>query len=174
MKAGVVSDTHGNIQNLEHAVEWLEEVEGIDALIHLGDDASDVRELHGLNAGVVSVPGVFESAYSDKKIPNRLIDKFDGIRVLLTHTPASNDKDLPGDLKPEDVIEKGGADVILHGHTHRASIEKTGRVSVINPGHLKASDARGGKPTFAVIDFGRRQVEIISLEDKSVVMRGVF
>ncbi len=174
MKAGVVSDTHGNVVNLRRAAEWLEEVEGVDVLIHLGDDASDLREIESLEAAPVSVPGVFESAYSDKKIPNRLIREFDGVRVLLTHTPASNDRDLPDDLKPEDVIEKGAADVILYGHTHRAAVEKKGGVSVINPGHLKTSDARGGKPTFAVIDFSRRQVKIISLEDKSVVMRGVF
>ncbi len=174
MKAGVVSDTHGNIENLKEAVEWLAEVEGVDVLIHLGDDASDVRELDCLNVRVVSVPGVFESAYSDKKIPNRLIDEFDGVWVLISHTPASHDRDLPEDIKPEDVIGKGGADVVLHGHTHRASIEKTGSVSVINPGHLKTSDARGGKPTFAVVDFSGRQVKIISLDDKSAVKRGIF
>lgn len=173
MKAGAVSDSHGNIKNLRSAVKRLL-AEEIDLLIHLGDDASDLKELEGLQTGTLSVPGVFESAYNDKKIPNRLIRGFDGVRVLITHTPVSHDRDLPGDIKPEEVIKKASVDLVLHGHSHKAAIEKKGGVSVINPGHLKDSDRRGGEPTFGVLDFSLRRAEIISLKDNSIVMRGVF
>jgi uncharacterized protein len=173
MKAGVVSDTHGNIENLARAVERLVS-SGADILIHLGDDAADIKRLKDLKMKVVSVPGVFESSYADKKIPNRLLEEFDGVRVLITHTPSSHEKDIPGDIKPEDVIASGGAELVLHGHTHRAGVETEGGVTLLNPGHLKPSDARGGEPSFALVDFTAREVKIVSLKDKTVVMRRGF
>lgn len=173
MKAGVVSDTHGSTENLREAVEWLVSAEGVDALIHLGDDVSDLREIGSLPSDVRTVPGVFEDAYRDPGVKNRLLLDFEGVKVLLTHTPASHENDLPGDMKPGDAAASG-ADLVLHGHTHAARIEKEGSAVFVNPGHLKPSDARGGEPSFAVVDFSARRVEIISLNGKKALMRGRF
>ncbi len=170
MRAGVVSDTHGYTENLQRAAEWLE-AEGVDLIIHLGDDASDLAELRGIKMPLMSVPGIFEPAYANEGVPNRITAEYDGIRVIISHTPLSREKDMAGDAEPEG-FAAGGPGVILHGHSHIAGIEKEGSVTAVNPGHLKPSDGRGGGPSFAVVDFAAREVKIISLKDKSVIMRG--
>lgn len=174
MKAGVVSDTHGNIKNLREAVDWLLSEGGADVLLHLGDDASDMREIENPLPEVKTVPGAFEDAYREPGVRNRLLLELEGVKLLLTHTPVSHDRDLPGDIKPEEVIRKASVELVLHGHSHKAAIEKRGAVTVINPGHLKDADGRGGAPTFGLLDFSARSAQIISLKEKSIVMRGVF
>ncbi len=173
MKAGLISDTHGDIENLNKAVKLLAS-EGVDVIIHLGDDAADIGKIKDPGVRLIAVPGVFEDAYADKKIPNRIIQRFDGVRVLITHTPDSNDKDLPGDLKPESVLEESSADLIVHGHTHSACITKKGGVTFVNPGHLKSSVSRGFGPSFGVLDFSAKKIKIISLGTQKVILRGEF
>ncbi len=173
MKAGLVSDSHGDIDNLNRAVKLLVS-EGVDVIIHLGDDAADIGKIKDPGVRLIAVPGVFENAYADKEIPNRILEQFDGVRVLITHTPDSSDKDLPGDLKPESVLDESSADLIVHGHTHSACITKKGGVAFVNPGHLKSSSGRGSGPSFGVVDFSEKKIKIISLGTQEVILGGEF
>ncbi len=173
MKAGLISDSHGDIENLNKAVKLLVS-EGVDVIIHLGDDAADIGKIKDPGVRIIAVPGVFENAYADQNIPNRIIESFDGVRVLITHTPDSNDKDLPGDLKPESVLDESSVDLMVHGHTHAASIIKKRGVTFVNPGHLKSSVSRGSGPSFGVLDFFEKKIKIISLGTQEVILRGEF
>ncbi|HIH97334.1 MAG TPA: YfcE family phosphodiesterase, partial [Thermoplasmata archaeon] len=80
MKIGVLSDSHGEAEGLERAAKLLNEI-GEDVLIHLGDDSADAKALEKHKIKVIKVPGVFEPAYEDPSIPNRLIEQFEGWKV---------------------------------------------------------------------------------------------
>ncbi len=139
MKIGCLSDTHKNIKNLNGAIEFLKN-SGAETIIHLGDDFTDIDECGEENA--VRVPGVFSDTYQNPDVPNRRVEDFAGWRVLLTHTISSHPNDLPGDIRPEQLIENRGVDVVLYGHTHIPDIKREQGILFVNPGHLKDEDKR--------------------------------
>jgi putative phosphoesterase len=54
----------------------------------------------------------------------------------------------------------GAYDVVVHGHTHQASLSKEGRTLVVNPGEI--CGYLSGKSTFAILDATTRAARIIS------------
>lgn len=167
MKIGVLSDSHGEAEGLERAAKLLNEI-GADVLIHLGDDSADAKALEKHRIKVIKVPGVFEPAYEDPSIPNRLIEQFEGWKVLITHTSTSHPNDLEDDLKPEELIEKHEVDVVLYGHTHIPKIDIKGGILLLNPGHLKKQDKKGFPPTFGLLDLEKEEIstQIMDFEGK--------
>jgi hypothetical protein len=167
MKIGVLSDSHGEAEGIERAAELLNEI-GVNVLIHLGDDSADAKSLEKYRIRVIKVPGVFEPAYKDPSVPNRLIEQFTGWKVLITHTSIPHPNDLEGDLKPEELIEKHKVNVVLYGHTHIPQIDIKGRILMLNPGHLKKQDKKGFPPTFGLLDIKKEEInsQIMDLEGK--------
>lgn len=168
MRFGVFSDTHKHIANLSAAVLHLRET-GVDRLIHLGDDYGDMEELGERDA--IRVPGVFCDAYQDPRLPNRRVENFAGWRFLLTHTLAAHANDLPGDPRPEALIEARQVHVVLYGHTHVPEIRQERGIVFFNPGHLKNEDKRGSPPSFGYIELtiDRMLARIYRLRDLSVL-----
>lgn len=160
MILGIMSDTHGHLTEMRQAARRMVEEFGVDVIIHLGDDSTDADELAGLGVDVISVPGVFEERYRNPGIPNRIIKEFDGIPVLITHTPTRNSHDLEDDIDPTEAVQTGEAKVVLYGHTHVGIIsEKHGGI-YINPGHLNPKDKRGEPLTFAIIKLTPPKINI--------------
>ncbi|MFC2063367.1 metallophosphoesterase family protein, partial [Chloroflexota bacterium] len=158
MKIGVMSDSHGNIDYVRQAAEYMMDAE-IDGIIHLGDDYQDARVLDNLPATVLKVPGVYDDVYQDATVPNRLLESISGLRVLITHTRGSNPNDLPQDEKPEECIAGKKVDIILHGHSHSSCARMEKSVLVINPGHLTA-EGKKGEATFALVAISNRHVDV--------------
>lgn len=158
MKVGVVSDSHGNLPYLRKAAQGLKR-EGVDVIIHLGDDYDDARLLSEYCPKVIRVPGVFSSYYQDPRIPNRLIQKFGSLKALLSHTSTSHPNDLPQDLKPEKLIADKEVDAIFYGHTHIPTLEIKEGILWVNPGHLKGQDKKGYPPSFAVVDIQGQSIK---------------
>jgi putative phosphoesterase len=173
MKIGLVSDTHKHIANLNEAVAFLK-TQGADIIVHLGDDYMDVDEIGENN--VLRVPGVFSDAYQDTSIPNRMIAKFDGWRILLSHTISSHNNDLPDDVKPEEMIAKRKIDAVFYGHTHIPEVTHEHGIVYVNPGHLKDEDKKGSPPTCAFIDVKKdvMRVCIFDLKTKDVYKEETF
>ncbi|RLG60979.1 YfcE family phosphodiesterase [Candidatus Geothermarchaeota archaeon] len=159
MRILVISDTHGEMDNVKALMERLEEIRP-DYLIHLGDDYHDIDRVVEKGFKVIRVPGVYEGLYGDLDIPHRLILEVEGWRVLISHTEKSHKNDLPIDLKPEEIVESGLVDVFMHGHTHVPRAERKNKLIFINPGHLKKEDKKGYPPTFALIDFSPEKLSI--------------
>ena len=153
MKIGVMSDSHGNIEYVRKAAEYIMEAE-VDYIIHLGDDYYDARILDNLPVNVIKVPGVYEAIYQDASVPNRLVENIAGLRVLITHTKDSHRNDLPQDRKPEEYIASRKIDIVLFGHSHSFGAKLEGGILVVNPGHLKTEDKRG-EATFALLDINK-------------------
>lgn len=171
MLIGIVSDTHGNLEAVRRvAYRFLEA--GVDQVIHLGDDYADIGELSAAGLQVIAVPGLYCPEYCASHIPRRRIESFNGVQVLLTHTPCRHSSDQADDLDPENCPP--GVSVVLYGHTHIPRIQEQGRVLRINPGHLKARDSRGYPHTYALIIFDPDWVgvEIRSLDTNEIIAAG--
>ncbi|MBN1254281.1 MAG: YfcE family phosphodiesterase [Deltaproteobacteria bacterium] len=152
MKIGVVSDSHGHVENLRRAIKAIKGA-GVDLIVHLGDDYDDVTALADQGeVPITQVPGVFSTYYQDPGIPNRLIEEWEGIKALITHTPEAHENDLPCDLKPELVAAQGEVRLVLVGHSHIPVVKEEGGVIWVNPGHLKDDDKKGYPPTYAILE----------------------
>jgi len=174
MKVGILSDSHGNIRNLEEAAKWLMEEEKVDVLVHLGDNYDDTKVLEKFKVKLIRVPGVFSSYYKDPAIPNRLIKTFNEKKVLISHTQSSHQNDLPEDLKPEEIIDKKEVDMAWVGHTHIPKIEDREGVLILNPGHLKSEDKKGYLPSFGLVVFEEKIAKVINLEKKVTIIQKTF
>jgi putative phosphoesterase len=158
MKIGVMSDSHGNIDYVRQAAEYMMDAE-IDGIVHLGDDYQDARVLDNLPAFILKVPGVYDDVYQNAIVPNRLLEDIAGLRVLITHTKESNPNDTIQDLKPEKYIAEKKVDIVLYGHTHSAVARMEKNVLFVNPGHLRVDDKRG-EATFALVTVRNRHVSV--------------
>ncbi|MCS7150970.1 MAG: YfcE family phosphodiesterase [Endomicrobia bacterium] len=167
MKVVVVSDTHGNLEYLTELANYLLSND-INTLIFLGDECEDIEVVKHMFQEIIWVPGVYCEHYRDKNIPHRIIKEFNNTRVLITHTPTSHTNDYPDDIGPEKVT-KQQVDIVLYGHTHIPNIEVKSDILWVNPGHLKKEDKKGYPPSFAVIDFNLRKIELINFINKEQI-----
>jgi len=117
MKIGIMGDSHGNIEYVRQAAEYMMEAEA-EYIIHLGDDYYDARILDILPVNVIKVPGIYEAVYQDASVPNRLVEEIAGLRILITHTKDSHRNDLSSDKMPEEYIASRKVDIVLFGHSH--------------------------------------------------------
>ncbi|MBN1793796.1 MAG: YfcE family phosphodiesterase [Candidatus Omnitrophica bacterium] len=177
MKAGVVSDSHGYLDNLREAGAILCRQFAVDMLIHLGDDYEDATVLSDLSVPLIRVPGVHSTFYRDRRIEKRPIKKIEGWRFLITHTPHSHANDPPDLIRPETLVQKREIDVVIHGHTHiPQSAQSADGIIWINPGHLKDEDKRNPIPSFAMISaIGQLlEVTIFSLTRGAILIHETY
>ena len=108
MKYLVLSDSHGNVDNMVRAVELVKP----HGIIHLGDGWRDVEELRQLypRLPLEQVPG------------NCDFGRFEALeRVLI--------------LDDHRVLEMN-ADILLFGHTHVPLVDAASRPMMMNPGSI--------------------------------------
>jgi len=146
MILGVLSDTHGNHRLMFEVADLMRDTLEVTTLFHLGDDYDDAEQLAYAGYDVRKVPGLWCSEYHDGRIPNCLLEEFDGVTVAAAHA----DKDLRA--------RERAAATVLTGHTHQPRIEKLGRSLYVNPGHLKSEKSRDCRPSFATIAIDETHV----------------
>lgn len=157
MRVLVVSDSHGNVDNMVRAVEQVQP----DYVLHLGDCQRDMealrREFPGL--AMEGVPGNCDWGSYDQK--ERLIE-LGGVRILMLHGHTRNVKSSP--MAAMYAAKEWGAQVLLFGHTHRPMVDNDGTLLTLNPGAAGDRDA----PTCGVltIENGRADVRTVSLREK--------
>ncbi len=148
----VISDTHEDRATIRMVLDFLKAFQ-VDMVIHLGDYFSDTALLEKEGVSLIKVPGTWDPQYDDRSIPNRRFIHVEGWRIFLSHTPDTHYNDLHDDIKPEQIIHDGAADLFLYGHTHRAEIKRHRGMIIANPGHLSCDEARGYPLTFALMDL---------------------
>ncbi len=160
MKVIVVSDSHGELDNIKRLSNIVKE-EKAEKVIHLGDDYDDADYL--INEGITleRVPGVFSAYYTDKHISNRKVVELLGWKFLLSHTKEHHGNDAPDDITPEQRVIEGSIDILLYGHSHVPAIAMENNVYLINPGHLKSEDKRGYEPSYAVLAVEKDSVDVV-------------
>ena len=163
MIVGLVSDTHDNIHMIDRAVKRLNE-ERVSLVLHAGDyvSAFTARHFEPLDASLI---GVYGNNCAERDLLGRVYSEVGaeirgfftevdagGLRVALLHGHRKEDVDR---------AHGGGYDVIVCGHTHRASIGEEGGVLVVNPGEV--CGYLSGRCTMAFLDTARRAAWLCEL-----------
>lgn len=120
MTVGVISDTHGLLRR-----EALDALRGSDAILHAGDIGSrDVLEGLGELAPVFAVRGNIDAARWARTLHGVQALTFESTCIYLLH-------DLHQlDLDPA----VAGINAVVHGHSHRPTMEWKAGVLYFNPG----------------------------------------
>lgn len=156
MRVLVFSDSHGNVEAMEKAIERYR----VDAVFHLGDHVSDAMHLAAISPVPVEyVRGNCDIGYSAAPLKRQL--NLDGKKILLTHGHEYHVKKGKELLRRQ--LELLGVDVILFGHTHLAYQEYIGDKVLCNPGAV--CGGWQGKSQAALLCWqSGGQVEIKELE----------
>jgi uncharacterized protein len=147
-RVGVIADTHCPefVDALPDSI--LKAFEGVDLILHAGDvnERSTLDRL-GEIAPVEAVRGDHDAALADLPPARELA--IEGRNVVLVHGHRSRWIEEPNTLlwtlslgyyRPNRGLARSlarrfpGADLIVHGHTHRPAVEKVGRTVVFSPG----------------------------------------
>ncbi len=148
MRVGVVSDTHGSLPpSLADAFA------GVERILHAGDvgGRSIIDELETI-APVVAVRGNMDTGELEWRLFDTATLRLDGLRIMIVHK--SEHARLP----------ESGVDVLVSGHTHRASIERQGATLHVNPGSAGGQNRDGRGATAAIIDLSTDPPEARILE----------
>ncbi len=159
MRIGVVSDTHGVLDNLEAAISRLGKLDG---WIHLGDVAGDAKQIAKRTG--LPLQSVRGNCDFSLEAPAELIyQPQPGIRLLVCHGHRYGVKS--GLQRLQYKAQEEGCCGALFGHTHNPAMEKQGELLLLNPGSLSLPHA-GKRPSCAVLEIlggNRLQAEIILL-----------
>lgn len=160
MKIGVVSDTHNNLKNCRRIVELFNDA-GVERVIHTGDvtQPKTLEVFRHLDAPLWGVFGnndmgerdVLSEAAQDfgfHFIDPPLTLHWAGRKMVVVHDPLELALVNPQDF-----------DVILHGHTHRETIEiESGRLT-FNPGECAGHMA--GYNAIGLLDLALFETDIL-------------
>jgi hypothetical protein len=158
MRIGVVSDTHNNLRNIGRIVSLFRSA-GVARVIHTGD-ITQPPALRALAEVEVPILGVFGNnderaalAEAAAQVQAELEEppftwELAARRILVVHDPEEFPADPITDI-----------DVLLHGHTHRRTLEATPERLLLNPGECAGHLA--GHQTVAVVDLETLTPELL-------------
>ncbi len=157
MLIGLISDTH-----IPEAAEVLppriiEAFCDVDLILHAGDIyiVSVLDELEVL-APVVAAEGDddYQEVYRDERVKQQHIIKVGGITILLRHI-------RPWSWPRHEKVP----DILVFGHTHKAMIDNSSGILLINPGSPTFPSYKYELGTIAIlgIDSGKVDARIVSL-----------
>ncbi len=165
MLVGLVADTHDCLSMVDKAVKRLND-ENVELVFHAGDYVAPfvIPKFKGLKAKLI---GVFGNNDGDRELLRKRFGEckglelrgnfadiaVDGLRVALLH---GHDEEL---LKA--LVDGGGFDVVVYGHTHKAEVYRKGKTLVVNPGEV--CGYLSGKSTIALFDTVKREVRLVDL-----------
>lgn len=138
----VLSDSHGNINNMANAARK----EQPDQIIHLGDCWQDAVRLQRQLPEIYmeQVPG---NCDCQPEMAERVL-MFEGISVLICHGHTYNVKS--GYLPLQYAAQEKQVDVALFGHTHKAYYDKYNGIAYLNPGSI-GSPGFGVRPSYGIL-----------------------
>jgi uncharacterized protein len=143
MRILVVSDSHGNLPLVLQACDM---AGTFDALFHLGDGGDDAGLLvHALDVKVFHVAGNCDIGSAS---PRELLLECEGKKLLLMHGDACGVKSGLGLLEKR--AREAGADAVLFGHTHRATVTTLSGILAVNPGTLMRT---AQQKSFAILEI---------------------
>ena len=156
MKILVLSDSHGNIDNMIQAVER----ESPRAIFHLGDCWRDGQRLHQRfpELPFEQVPGNCD--FLSQEAAERLVCLEDK-RILLCHGHTYGVKQSL--LAAGYAAEEKDLDIFLFGHTHRPLVDLRGKTLFLNPGSI----GDYARPTYGVVTL-----ENGKLDARTALLRG--
>lgn len=142
MKLLVLSDSHGNVDNMVLAVERTHP----DWILHLGDVVRDGDVLHSRFPEIPFVQVSGNCDFAALEPPEKILCLADK-RILMCHGHTLHVKE--GLLSAMYAALEQKADIFLFGHTHRIFSETRNGVAMLNPGSI--GDPR--YPTYGTVEI---------------------
>lgn len=152
MVVGLIADTHGLVRSGVFTA-----LAGVELVLHAGDVGGGVLEELQAIAPVRAVMGNTDDPW-DPRLERSLGLDVGGVSVHLSHGHEL------GQPRPDTLLARYDARVVVYGHTHRALVHRAGTRLAVNPG--AAGPARFDvKPSVArmTIEDGSVDVEILWL-----------
>ena len=148
MKILVLSDSHGNVQNMRTCVEMLQPRH----ILHLGDCIRDAEDLRSLFPDIPmdTVPGNCDWGCTD---PGERLIALEGQRILMMHGHTRGVKETT--MRARYAAKECGADILLFGHTHCACVDYDGSLYLMNPGSI----GDPVRPSYGVITIEGTKVD---------------
>ena len=150
---GLISDTHGLVRPEVHQA-----LHGVDLILHAGDVGGD--EILDELAIIAPVQAVFGNtdAPGNPRLPAAIDIEVGGLKVHVSH---GHELGVP---KPEKLLVRYAADVIVYGHTHVPVVTEADGRLVVNPGAAGAARFEL-KPSVAILEIsnGVPSVRIVAL-----------
>jgi len=161
MKIGLLADTHIPLARRELPPQVWELLAGVDLVLHAGDlhILRVLDELEGL-APVVAARGNGDEALPrDPRLHRAAVIPVDGVSIGLVHW-------LTYPYQTLERIFGQAVDVVVFGHTHRASVETASGVLLVNPGsptQPNKAEHRLGSVGLLEIEGGQAAARILPL-----------
>jgi putative phosphoesterase len=165
MLIGIMADTHDNLPMVEKAVTKLNALK-VALVLHAGDYVAPfvIPKFKALNAKLIGVFGNNDgdheflkkrfSECANCEIHGRFAEvNADGFKIALLH---GEETELV-----EALVNCGGFDAVVHGHSHAVGATKKGKTLVVNPGEV--CGYLTGKSTIALLDTVKREARMIEL-----------
>lgn len=146
----VVSDSHSHTKYLKKLEPLFAEN---DYIVHLGDGANDMIEYYRAYPEKVYVCNGNCDFYGSRIAMDEWEVEIEGHKVFMCHGHKYGVKSGLDRLAYE--AESRGAEIALYGHTHVAAEDKTGNVTLINPG---AVSDYSGAPSYSYIVFTKNKI----------------
>lgn len=134
MRILVFSDTHNNSGRM---VKVIDNMIGVDAVIHCGDGMRDVKEVEKIFPDIKFYYVSGNCDMGEKKYEELI--EIEGKKIFVTHGHLYSVKSEVEIEYPtiRDAGREKGADVVLFGHTHLPYNRNWGDIIVMNPGSTK-------------------------------------
>lgn len=147
IRVGILSDTHLLRPDSRFKKQVRHCFQGCEVIIHAGDmTAPSILEVFQ-GREVVAVHGNMCAEAVRSQYPSRQLFTLGKFTLGLTHG-AGLGLDIENALF--DIFPQ--ADCMIYGHTHRASIQRYGRILMINPGSFQATGRYGAPGTYAILE----------------------
>ena len=161
MKIGVVSDTHNNLKNCNRIVELFNEAQ-VEGVIHTGDitQARTLEVFASLKMPLWGVYGNNDAGEKDSLAKAADLFSFEIAEPPLALHWAGRHLVVVHDPLELAMVDSSACDVILHGHTHRQTIEHADGQLVFNPGECAGHLA--GHNAIGLLDLNSLGVEILN------------
>jgi len=134
MRIIVFSDSHNNVVRM---IKVLDNLIGVDAVIHCGDGMRDVKELENIYP---DIKFYYVSGNCDMGMRKyEELVEIGGKRIFVTHGHLYGVKSEVEIEYPtiRDAGREKGADAVVFGHTHLPYNRNWGDITVMNPGSIK-------------------------------------
>ena len=143
MRIGVISDTHGAVENTQRAVRMLESLE-VEAVLHCGDIGTP---------DVVGLLAAWQADYDHAPLAQAIAKngqtfcgefgevELGGAKIAIAHGHDA--------YRLHAAIDSGAYALVCTGHTHKQRLETVGETLVLNPGALY----RANPHTIAVVEL---------------------
>lgn len=157
MKILIVSDTHGNHDNLDIV---LEQEKPFDLLIHLGDAEGYEDYIEAVAECPVEVVAGNNDFFSS--LPYEREIKIGKYKIFLTHGHYYYVNAGIKHIKKEGIAR--GADIVMFGHTHRPILEMTDDIIILNPGSISYPRQEGREASYIIMEVDEEGEASFSLE----------